>query len=782
VQHHCSYERASDRKSLLAALGPRSRSSAPRAAIIGAVAPLALALAAAITCPRPAAGQTTPAASDSTSIEQITVVASRLKQQFQDTPVSAVSVSGTEIDDQHVQQAVDLAHVAAGLTANNMTSSGTLQFAVRGVGVDTFSANTPSGIGTFIDGVYQSLPVFLAAPLFDVGDVTVFKGPQGTQFGGDTTGGAVSLASRPPPSTFGGYMSLGYSTWETIDADAAVGGPITSALRYRLAATLTDSREGFQHDIDTGARYGAPRRAALRGQLAFDPTDQLSFLVITNYTHDWSIPESPQTIGTEAATTAAYGLPGLTYPNYLGTPIGGRLDGVDDPTKVRTGGLPLHLFSDSGGVTVQSNYKGSMFKIESITNYELSKGSTIDNFDALPVAATDIYSKTSASQYSEELSLSNVAPEFLDWKIGGFYERTHLQQDITADYSFVYTASYTDHSVLDVSQYAQTLQNYAAYTSATAHLTDRLNLTVGGRYSDYTLDWNGVALDPSGIITGGAPGSVIAVLDEQLKMSYLSYRAALDYKFNDNVLPYISFATGFKPGTIFPPPVAIQAAIGYTKPESVKDLEVGVKSRFWGDRGTFNIAYFHSDFIDRQTLVLETVNNVIAATLSNLPRSKIDGGEIEATLRPVDNFSLHGSVTYQRGIVESLIPDVRGYPVLGPALGSELPMSPELTFVVGGDHDWRLSEVYKLRSGATFSYTGSQLVVAGDPLGNTSVIKDLGLDLSLINTQQTYSVSLWARNALNGAGIVYGATGFLPGHYVYLQHPATYGIRLRHEF
>src|SRR6202451_1754734 len=178
-----------------------------------------------------------------TVLEEVVVTAQKHSQDVQEIGVAITAMSGADMQALRIQQPLNLSSVSPSLSTMNATTDSTPLFLIRGVGLDDFNMNHSSGVGTYLDDVFASFPGFLTDAMYDVDRVEILKGPQGTLYGKNTAGGAINIISKRPTDSLEGYATIDYSRWETLDLPAAVGGPLSEAVKARLAATMTKQGE-----------------------------------------------------------------------------------------------------------------------------------------------------------------------------------------------------------------------------------------------------------------------------------------------------------------------------------------------------------------------------------------------------------------------------------------------------------------------------------------------------------------------------------------------------------
>jgi len=721
-----------------------------------------------------------------TVLDQVVVTAQKRKQSTQDIGVPIAEVGGDALQAMHIVQPVDLAKVALGLTTLNATSDGTPLFLVRGVGLDDFNANNSSAVGTYIDEVYAAYPEFLAGQMFDVERVEVLEGPQGTLYGKNTEGGAISIFSRKPTAGFEAYADLSYGRWNTVEASGALSGALADRVNARLAATLTRQGEGYQHDIDTGQSYGRLERGALRSLFDLRLSGAASLLLNLHYGFDHSTPSSPSTPNIEALV-----------PGNLGFPTTGRLDSPAGGTQVRVGGLHLYKDEWTQGESATLNIKFAGFSLTSITAFDNLQSRSLDNYDGY-AAADDNWAKNYAQQqWSEELRLTSEAGNVTDWVVGTNVSGNRFSGRDNIDQTFVYgysTAITTAGQAVTQENLNQSQKSLGLFAHTETHLDRRWTVVGGLRWSQDRTSFDGVSLDQNGLVGyslngfSGAivPGTPLASLAESHTEGNLSYKLGLEAKATETILLYTSLATSYKAGIFYGQPAQVQGDWGYARPEHVKSIEAGIKSRFLGNSLQFNAALFHSDYRDRQSLLAVWGGPVgtlpIVAAVGNVPRARIDGMEEEVVWRPAKGLELRSSATYLDGHVTEGLAQIRGlaiYNTFGP--GSPLPVTPRWSGnaqahfdrAMGDDHHGYAQLRYSIASG-THPELGDPTVFGPAP--------SVDLRIGLRSAEHGWDLSLWGSNILDNRHATYAFSGSFGQQVTYYQKPTAYGIDLHYDF
>ena len=250
------------------------------------------------------AGQAQAQDAQQATLEEIVVTAQKRAQDLQDVSIAVTAMSGEALQRAGVRSTEDLQNLVAGLQEYNYAGKGHPQFFVRGIGSADFAQNTPPATPVYIDEVYMASNVVSGLQLFDLEGLEVLKGPQGTLFGRNTVGGAISYRSRLPSQEAGGYALLSAGSFETVGGEAAFGGPLSETVSFRVAGKFGIQNKGYFRNsypgsvtsvdglrspitganlFDPKSRGGASRDLALRGALRFEPSDDLTILLSANY-------------------------------------------------------------------------------------------------------------------------------------------------------------------------------------------------------------------------------------------------------------------------------------------------------------------------------------------------------------------------------------------------------------------------------------------------------------------------------------------------------------------
>jgi iron complex outermembrane receptor protein len=720
-------------------------------------------------------------AADEAALAEIVVTAQKRLENAQTLGISIAQLSAQDIHDLRLAQPIDIAGAVSGLVAVNATSDSTPIFAIRGVGLDDFNINNSSGVGIYTDEVFASSPAFLTGPTFDADRIEVLKGPQGTLYGRNTTGGAINIISRKPTHDWQGYAEGGVGRWGVVDFEGALSGPLSDTVAFRVASAATWQNRGWQSDIDTGQQLGKTRRAAVRALLEFALSERVTLLLNGHVAIDRSIPEAPQSPNVEQAATACCGTtPGVL--NYFGTPIGGLLNGTGQPDQVRVGLARPFIHGDTFGSSAKLTVDFEHVALTSISAYDRSATTGLDDYCGLPVPEFWFHRDYQAQQWSQELRVASTDHGPTSWVAGVEYSSDRIHDTDSIDASFLVLADPTPGQVVIGADYTQKTESAGAYAHSETHLSQHLDLIAGGRYSSDLVSFDGVTRDATGIYSGSPAGTIIASLDESHRTTRFSYTLGINYHLSQDVMAYATAGSAYKAGVFYGLAAVTPAAWGYTSPESVRSYELGIKSRLLANRLQLNGAVFHTDYTDRQSSVTVT-SPLIFATLANIPRSVIDGAEFELLFKPIAAWELRGSASYLDARITQTTDSVRGLAFLASIpVGTSLPQSPKWSFNGLVRHESPVGSNFRLSEQLSYSWIGRAASVLGDANAFYGPVRSLSARLSLVWPNGRWHAALWAENLANDAAVTYGFTNSLTERLNYLQKPRSFGVTAGYSF
>lgn len=633
---------------------------------------------------RPPAAPTTEPSADDVGMEplsgnEIVITAQRRTQRLQDVPISVAAFTGETIQRLGASRIVDVFAQTPGVRAQAPSgNSGLPVFNIRGVTLLDFSYANESSVAVYADDVYLGNPAFGTLQLFDVDRVEILRGPQGTLYGRNATGGLVRYISRRPTDTFEGRALLQYSTDNNIVFETGFSGPVTDRIRVRVAGRYNHD-DGWQTNQVFGNKLSSVDHSiGLRATLEADLSDSILLTVSGNYGDT-----TGQEDGRAFFGTRVIGMPTVrcTPEQVLASQCGdasGFRDPDPDPRRPFSNQRDIPYALQAAGGLARLEADLGWAKLTSITAYQW--GRKFDQIDGDGSATSLVNQQVNYfvrhRQFSQEARLNGDTGRF-NWLLGAFYYTD--TRFTTFALPALRVGNFLDQKITSISGFGQ----------GTYALTDALNITAGIRYTKDKKELQdfGIVLDP---VTATRQGTRFFSASGEIDPGKVTWRLAADYHINRDVMLFASASTGFKSGGYNGSVVSPASGIGPVEPETLTTYEIGVKASLFDRRLTANVTGFYSDYRDIQAAaVVPCTNGCTGGTTNqylNIGDAKIYGFEAELTARIANELTLSGGLAYNHNEVSApLTVTVAGVPVNGKRLAN----TPKIS--LNGTFDWRPS-------------------------------------------------------------------------------------------
>jgi iron complex outermembrane recepter protein len=578
-----------------------------RALSAGASAMLAAAPAAfaqdnsAANAPARGAQEGTSAADD--QLEDVIVTAQRRSQRLQDVPISVTAVSADALERANISNVADVTRLVPALVLTQGIS--TMVPYLRGVGtVSTTPGNEPS-VPVYIDGVYYARIPQGLLEFNNIERVEVLKGPQGTLFGRNATGGLVQIVTRDPSAAPAVKLSAGYANYDTTSGSLYATSGFGERVQGDLALSYEHQGEGWGHNINTGQDVFKGEHFAARTK--------------------WNIELSPSTVlklaGDFVHTDTSIGLIGAPLVGTnMGNPTGApavfpALDNFYDLQATANPWEKDNIF----GVSARLEQDLGAAQLVSISSFRKGYAEVFNDTDYLPINWSDSNNNNNFEQISQELQLTSGPGKNLEW-VGGLYFLRSI------DGAVVHNGGISANNTLARFYGEQYVSSYAAYGQATYHLTDKTSLTGGARYTydDVAAQGQNDTLAATGTTFG--PRRTTSTTFKKP-----TWKVALDHKFTDDFMAYGSVSRGYKAGvfpTILFSPVPVN-------PEVLDAYEIGFKSEA-GHRLRFNAAAFLNNASNLQL----SARNGATVILFNATDARMKGVDFDGELLITPGLSM----------------------------------------------------------------------------------------------------------------------------------------------
>ncbi len=646
-------------------------------------------------------------AQDSTAtVEEIVVTAQKRSENLPDVPVALTAITGQALANQGVNNVVALNNLAPGLRVSSGDAAANPKIFIRGVGLSDFNPNSSSGVGVYVDGVYIGSPLAQMAGFFDLAQVEVLRGPQGTLYGRNTNGGAINVTTKRPTQTFTADVAAEYATYNAVNLTAAVGGPIVEdKLAFRVAGQYV-ADDGFTYNRVTGNDVNATDYWAGRAQLLFTPTEDFEVLAQVNRFVNRGDATAPQHRALFPATPDAAGPTGFCAPALYSSGMCTDLLGYADTDNDRYAGdynLEGKDKVDLFGSSLEANWDLGPVSLVSVTAYQWAHRNALENTDSSPLQMIEINYLSRSQQFTQELRLqSNDPAARLKWVAGLYYMdetiKNATQQDILRDLRPLFTtpdnptgASLENSVAVFGTPYTQKTKGYAIFGQADYSINDRLTATVGLRWSADDKDFD---------YRSTAEGSIVLLESQQSKtFSDWSGRLGLRYAVNDDVNVYATYSRGYKAGGFFGGLATTPEELEPYDNEILDAYEVGVKSELFDRRVRLNMSAFYYDYQNQQVFAQALRNGLTVLVLDNAASSKVYGAEADLTARPTENLSITAGLSLLNAKYGEYESDGDDF------TDNRLPQSPKVTFNAAVNYTFPLASGASIMTSADAAYS-----------------------------------------------------------------------------
>lgn len=711
--------------------------------------------------------------------QSATIVVTALKraERPQDVPLSLSVLSSDRIARWHVSQADDMIAGVANMQASATVGENTPIFAIRGVSMSDFSLNQSSPVALYHDEVYKGNFALMGIALYDLDRVEVLRGPQGTLYGRNSTGGAVNVVMRAPTFRREGHAALGLGNFNRREFSGVYNSPLADNLAIRLAATAAGADGWFRNIVPGGRNLNGTRelagRLSLLWEAAPDIRATLRLSASAQYPSNYGSLSTPGAAGTGAGVYEAYG----AGESYTRDALSRRTIEANYTPRRRARTYAAALTTTFGladGLTLTS-----------ITAYDRGSLFIPEDTDGSPLQTLEIPYIGRVSQWSQELRLTGEKGGRLRW-IAGLYgiresvynaTRMGFWRDVDTNGDGRMTVEdcmLTFPVACDISNhFRQVKKSAAAYGDIRMALTDGLALRGGLRLTREVGAQRGLTAEARGI-DGQLAQLLIPSTNTRFSDNNLSGKVGIEWRVDADTLLYASAGRGYRGNSFNGQAFFDRSEATVARPERVDALEAGVKAGLSDNRLSISATAFHYAYRDQQFLSVSPAT--AAQTVVNLDRSTIYGGEVEINAFPHPKVDigmslglLHSHV--DKGIVNGV--DLRG---------NRLLLAPRMTAAIDAGVTVIDDGVHHLRIGTTVTHMGGQFFeILNTPRLRQSAYMLVGGSIEWKWGRN--SLLLWGKNITNRfyytSRIDLSGFGF---DYSHIGTPRTYGLTVRRMF
>ena len=685
-------------------------------------------------------GAVSGALSHAQEIEEIIVIAQKREQNLQEIPISISAFGGEAMRDLGWLSSEDVADQTPGLIATSFSGDSTVStFSIRGVGQNDFADHQEAPTAIYVDGVYVGFTGAAGIQMYDLERVEVLRGPQGTLFGRNATGGLVHLISKRPTDSFEAYTDLTVGDFNQFRVEGAISGPLSDTVRGRLSI-LSDRADGyFKNYAGTDARQRDFLNA--RGQLAFSPSEAFDGLLTV-----W-------TSRTNDIVAGAYDFrPAFEAIGDMDADFQGS---TDDAPGANDGYLnPLGSSDkDAGDVALTLNYDTGKFVVTSITEFGEFEKFYEEDSDGNTSRTIDYIATQNASQFSQELRISGDTGR-ASWVAGIYY--LNLDGDYFTDLNAPTFGGAVEQT------YDLETKSWSAFAHSEFRLTNSTSLTAGLRWINDEKEYNllsvcvpsdtlppnepflpGFPDNDCALFTSGDPANPLVVEAGQLNLerddSDYAGVISLTHRVSEDAMFYGSLNRGMKgggftaplDGFLTPPEIIYD-------PEILTSYEAGTKLVLADSRISLNASAFYYDYKDYQAYVFQGLTSQVRNQ-----DAEITGGEIELDLRPADGFQLKLGIA----LLDATVKDVELSP--GNFAEQDMILAPELTVNALAKKTWDVGDSGQFMVQIDGLYVDKQQYNTTNSIiteGDAYTVWNARIGFSKLHGENEWDLSVFANN------------------------------------
>lgn len=697
--------------------------------------------------------------------DEIIITAFKRTEKVQEVPATINVFTSHDLNSANIYDTQQLQTLEPSLVFTTNTAFG--QPFLRGVGSDLFTPGAEASIATYVDDIYQTRSVSSVQSLFDMERVAVLKGPQGVFFGKNAVGGAINLTTKKPSYEFKGGLDLSYGNFDQTRIEGYIDIPLAKDKVALRLSGLSEDRDGFTENVQTGRRVDSADLMALRGHLALNVSEDLDVLLSAQHSKEDSSRNLAARVNTEGGPAIADFFGAIRPEDNF------QLAANDD------GRLELESYR----LSATANYNFGWAQFRSITAYNHTDLQQRVDFDASQLEFASNSGFQASDSFTQELLLVSEGQDRFEWVVGVFYLDEDASQEINNRLNFPIIVPNT----LDQIGGRVQTESIGIFGNVKYDLDETWALSAGLRYNHDSreLDFaqNTTFFDPFPFGPNGPEGAPLTVpVSDQDKARFddITPNFTLEYNLQGGGLIYGSISKGYKAG-------GFNTNINQSAfdEESLWAYEAGFKKTFWDKRARVNAAAFIYDYADLQILTIPPGASAgTFQTVINAGDAKITGAELDVSFAATQSLTLDLGLALLDAEYDNFIatnPNVPSEPDVD-RRGQRMPRAPEVSLRAGIDYQTELLG-RDMALTANFRYESFQFL---DAFQDKLVSRDENMTL---DTQLSYDInsslnlSLWAKNLTNEETVgtalrVDGLFGVLE----FFRPPRTYGASLNVEF
>jgi len=759
-------------------------------------------------------------------LEEVVVTAQKRAESLQDVPMSVSALTSSDLESLNLRAASDIAAYVPNLQATTTLGESVPIFSLRGVSMSDFSFNQSSPVAVYVDEVYKGVPALQGVQLYDLERVEVLRGPQGTLYGKNTTGGAVNFNTREPSMETGGEVNFGFGSYSRRKIEAAFETALVEdVLGFRIAGSWNEADGWFENRQRDVADGNAIDEYGIRATFLWQPSDTFAAILRVSTSKQEAVNYGIQAFnvtpdGVGAGLYGLYNLLGATTAtDYFRTDRDFfEFDSDQDSKRL--------LENDAVAVTINWEVNDRM-ALTSITSWDDGEIFVPEDADGSPNAVLRIPNRGKAEQYAQDLRLTSSYEGAFNFIAGlylaneetsngttiGFWTDIDFNTDGVLDFNDCLDPFFTSLGLGQVTpegaavegvlngfglslanfvpggcqvqnEFDQERDSYSTYFDGRWDVSDTATIRFGLRYTDDQTELNNYSARILGNdfvpLLNTIPGDPVDPFAAAARKSFadqeLSGKIGIDYSLDSGALLYASYSRGYRSGAFNSQAFFDPSELTQVEPEELDSIEIGIKTELLEGRLRLNAAAFHYKYNNQQFLNVDAVT--AAQTLINIDESEITGLEAEITAIPVDNLLIRAGI----GILDSEVK--RGSLGGVDLVGNELLLAPGENFNLSANWTVLNFDVGSVSLMADTAYVGDHYFeIFNIPRIEQEAYWVWNSRVQFDSANENWSAAIWGKNLADEryrtSTIDLAAFGF---DYSHIGAPRTYGAEFTYRF
>ncbi|MGI9286112.1 MAG: TonB-dependent receptor [Pseudomonadales bacterium] len=695
------------------------------------------------------------------TLEEVIVTAQKRQESLQNVNLAVTAVAGLALEEGLIDTVEDLQAIVPSLSAGDDFAFA--KIFIRGIGLNSSFPGVDPSVALHVDGAVVSLSYAQLGSFFDLERVEVLRGPQGTLYGRNATGGSINLITRKPTEELEGYSRVTVGSDDLLRLEGGIGGPVSDSVRGRIAYKSTD-RDGYGKNEFTGNDIDDADKQSIRGHLQFDFSDDVSLLLSAEQ-HQ----EDDAGLGLKLVETL-----NAIDPQFPAAPGEGGF-AQQDRRNIASEADNQNI-RDTWSITANLDWRlNEHWRLQSLTNYRDADILLVQDLDWSSNINDDLQSNRTTSEHvSEELQL-----HFDYDKLHGLVALYYFDEDFRNDNNIGFVRPQDGTTTFLLFTGDVNIESTALFANVTYDFTDTFSINLGGRYTDE--ERSGVTSRFIRLSVFGNTDVDVTFTDDE-GFTDFSPSIGLEWKPNDDLLAYFTYSEGFKGG-------AFQGGqtVPILEPETIENFDLGLKGVFLDGKLQLNLAAFFYEVTDMQLdRTRGNPDGSFVAIFENAASAEGQGLEAEASWLITEQFRLSGNVAFlDTEFTDYETDNPLDFGVNLQSLeGNKLRQSPEFSGYIRGEYAFDLANGGSMTFGAEASYKDEQFYTEfNDDISAADSYTLVNLNLKYTSPGEKVSINVWGKNVTDEdvrGGAFVSATGVTVNDT--LLPPATYGVTFGYEF